>query len=1713
MPSVSLDEVYGSAFPDLKPASRTGSVGISEAVSRLSSSVVGALPDDDTIFSAVTAAADKYGVPREYGLALANQESGYNPKAVGPMTKWGKAQGMFQFLEETAAGHKIDPFDPVQASDAAMKDFSEQMNKKGIDWAIKHHFGGPDERIHGAKTRQYLADVQKRADDIRKVLPNYTPKQAEAAAVEELGLPAAAAGGGKTVSIDEVYAMQPTEAAPAPKPVEKKSETGEWYDPVLKAGKNTFDGLMNRIKEDFPALRTQEEQELAARGVGVEARTVDGKPISVEPAIDRQLRWQEKVTNNPDEIANVPKDLLPKMIQEMPQVKGFINNLENPLKLLLDDSLPANVASYYANLPELARAKFDEARRFSQQENIVANPGKFPAVSVQAAQRAIEERAEKQDPKISEIWQGLKQAAKEDPGKFGATFVNAMMADPYMLAAPIGMGVKPIQAAKTLATGASKVGKVAQVADKILDAGATAGILNAGITAGEGLANAGEINKKDVAFSAAMGAAIGGLLGPIFMRGARAKGILADTDAAKLAGTYEEALRDAARADIEAEAVARSAIDPATGKPTAAQQRINEMLGIRNKADQEKFIKDYRKQVKDTFASESDYADYLGFKAQERIDRSSTLAAEAAERAEAREVSALRELTADAAYTQAQAAKVAGWRESFDAAVSARDADKAAELEAAFNWNDADKVVLAKMDVDEAMDAAWTGEVPAIKRALNKVSGRDKVLGTPKWQRGEADPKLMARLGVVGLGGAAGYALAPEGEKELTGVLGGLAGLLIPAGGSVLSRMRQAGAISLDGSLAALPLRRVRKGMTEAEEAAARTGEQEMIASAKAGDQKAMKAIYEEYFPYIKRVADRFLREAGPRLAIDAEDVAQETMIKVFNNLESFEGNSEFSTWVHAIAKNQALNTITKSKSRPNIEGMESTLRFKDNDMAELGELPSRVEEVNPATYDTPENFAILEDVQNQLSRAFEKMPEDIKLTVILKELEGFTEADIAAKLGVPIGTVKSRLSRGRDMIEEGLTKGWGAKRGQKGEIDPKLLKYGAAATVGAGVGLAFTDPDKGKAPIAMLAGVGMGLLAAVHGPALAKTLRNLYGASSTTILNRAPKVYRAIQGTERRILERTHKAIDSGHPFFQALRKQDQAVQDVVARALMTGDPKVISKVLTAVGDSALSNTYKGVRTTLDSMGAELEGLNMIKRTGIEYFPRMVVDKEGLFKAIGKVDENNLKEALRKANIDSIKKNARTLNAVEESSLINKILFTDKRASQPSWAKDRGIEEITPELQKFYAGPQESFNTYIRQGISEMEKAKFFGKYARKNQEGKLEYTNVDKSVGKMMADEVAAGMDSDTAREVGDIIKARFGPGEEAEPALIRDVKNIGNIGLLGNFWSALTQAGDVGAVLYTQGLMPTIEGVARKITGKKNLDMRDFGLEDHIAEEFANQRKTATWVNKVFKATFFSGMDRFGKDITLNAAVAKARNALQTDVGVERFRAKYGAIFGDDTDTLIKDIQKGNFTSEVSRDFAFMELARFQPISRIEYPKFYLEHPNFRSYLWLQSWTMKQLDLVRRESYNQIKAGKVASGVKNLVALGVTMGAANTSVEAVKAYLLGKEPKLDTGTLALNIFKNFGWSEYDKKTFTGMSKEEAAIEREEGNKFARRTKAEPMKAVGRRLVPPYRIFEEALRGDPKAIRYLVPGIGPYLAEQVKKADELEREYAEEE
>lgn len=887
--------------------------------------------------------------------------------------------------------------------------------------------------------------------------------------------------------------------------------------------------------------------------------------------------------------------------------------------------------------------------------------------------------------------------------------------------------------------------------------------------------------------------------------------------------------------------------------------------------------------------------------------------------------------------------------------------------------------------------------------------------------------------------------------------------------------------------------------------------EQELIEKAKGGEQAAFTKLYNHFAPQLKRFAASYVRDKGAKMSIDAGELAHIALAKGLMHLDQFSGDSSLSTWLHSIVKNEGLQMIRSGQSR--IDTTSMFVHKPSQGAGSLGEghileegnssgLRAGVEE-RMKDIETPDAVEAARETEQMLNHALRKVPENTRQAIKMFFLDGMSQEEIAQAMGVPQQTVSTLVFRGKKVLQETLAKELGTERGtgkyvpkrQAGNIDPDLLKKLAVAGVGAGIGSYLNK----KHPIwGAILGAGASL-ALSRGKTVFDDLDRAVMPMSTRIKNKSEAVHFRLKEYYRVRNAATHDLIEAGSPFLQALHKLPKNAQALLERSILTGDRAVTTKLIDAIGSPMLKGGWEVMRTVLDGLGDNLLNMKMIKEKNPDYFPRIVKDKEGLFNAIGKDTSEPLKAALEEANREAVKKTGNPLTEVEQSDFINKYLAKNYKggmSQRPGYSFSRRFEEIPEELQPFYANLAESYHSYVRSAVKNIELAKFFGKNLVNKEEGGIVFPDLDKSIGEYVNEAIKAGkMNSADVKEVSDQIRAMFGNFEKGGNKTLQAGKNITMAGFLGNPLSAAAQITTPIVTTYLQGIRPTLEAAVRKLTGKQMVTSKDFGLADHMSEEFVGTTRSAKYLRNALKWGTFKLSDLFDKDIKLNAAVIKAQRLARTDAGLKVLADKYKEGFGKRFDDLVQEL-KGKKIGENTKALAYGELSRSDPIDPVEFSQFYADSPNGRSLLALKSYMMKQVDLMRRDGYNEIKKGNRARGIKNLAALGLTLGLSGMATQDIKDFLLGRPIKHHASDLFTNMIKTFGWSEYASRKAFGETK--PTRKNPTGKSKA---KGQLFQTVGEAIAPPipYQAMDDLWNRDPRAVA-MIPVFGRFLAEYYK-------------
>ena len=140
----------------------------------------------------------------------------------------------------------------------------------------------------------------------------------------------------------------------------------------------------------------------------------------------------------------------------------------------------------------------------------------------------------------------------------------------------------------------------------------------------------------------------------------------------------------------------------------------------------------------------------------------------------------------------------------------------------------------------------------------------------------------------------------------------------------------------------------------------------------------------------------------------DAKDLAQEALIKAYQSIQGFRGESSFGTWIGRITANKCLDELRKRK-RLQISSLDDEVELEEGSVKK--EIASEKM--------TPEESVLKEETVQYVQKKLEQMKEEYRIVLILRELEGYSYDEIANFLSCSLGTVKSRISRARNYLKE----------------------------------------------------------------------------------------------------------------------------------------------------------------------------------------------------------------------------------------------------------------------------------------------------------------------------------------------------------------------------------------------------------------------------------------------------------------------------------------------------------------------------------------------------------------------------------------------------------------------------------------------------------------------------------------------------------------------
>ena len=197
-------------------------------------------------------------------------------------------------------------------------------------------------------------------------------------------------------------------------------------------------------------------------------------------------------------------------------------------------------------------------------------------------------------------------------------------------------------------------------------------------------------------------------------------------------------------------------------------------------------------------------------------------------------------------------------------------------------------------------------------------------------------------------------------------------------------------------------------GLNKQVKEVARMGEREidqaLVERVQAGDKRAFDLLVLKYQQRIFNLVARFLRNGD-----DVQDVAQEAFIKAYRAIKNFRGDSAFYTWLYRIAINTAKNHLVSSSRKVTTSAVDA----QDAEQYESGDWLRE--------YATPEKELLAAEIKQVIHKTIGELPDDLREAITLREMEGLSYEDIAAVMDCPIGTVRSRIFRAREAIDNEL--------------------------------------------------------------------------------------------------------------------------------------------------------------------------------------------------------------------------------------------------------------------------------------------------------------------------------------------------------------------------------------------------------------------------------------------------------------------------------------------------------------------------------------------------------------------------------------------------------------------------------------------------------------------------------------------------------------------
>ena len=426
-------------------------------------------------------------------------------------------------------------------------------------------------------------------------------------------------------------------------------------------------------------------------------------------------------------------------------------------------------------------------------------------------------------------------------------------------------------------------------------------------------------------------------------------------------------------------------------------------------------------------------------------------------------------------------------------------------------------------------------------------------------------------------------------------------------------------------------------------------------------------------------------------------------------------------------------------------------------------------------------------------------------------------------------------------------------------------------------------------------------------------------------------------------------------------------------------------------------------------------------------YLPRSVKDYDGLMNYLSKKHDIKATDVYDQALLAvAMKKGVDVENLTQDikdevlSALIEKGKKFDvkKFRSGTPHDKKRSITKVNQEMLQFYQSPLDTFSSWNRRTAADVAETEFFRGHAVFAKDGSF---SMEDSVGSLV--NKMKGVMSADMRELRKLVEARFMNGRQPAGKFMQNFRNAIYLTLLANPLSAMTQLADLPMGLMINGLRDSIQVLLHPGRGPSAEEMHMMHV---MADEFSNETKMAHILHKAFKWSGFMAVDELGKNFILKGAYNRLTRLSKTAKGRKELARKHGSKWEGHFDQLINDAAnaKDGEATDLMEMFLWQELAGVQPIGPSELPTAWHNHPNGRVLYALRTFTLKQLDYLRKNVAMEWERGNRKEAVGRAALYLSLIPASNLAVHELKNFVKYGETsdpstipeKLAWGTLAI-------------------------------------------------------------------------------------------------